>query len=143
MALPWARIGLAICYDLRFPHLFRSLAQDGAAEVLTVPAAFTRPTGEAHWHVLLRARAIENGAFVLAAAQTGLHENGRHTFGHSLIIDPWGRVLADGGTEPGVIVADLDLRLVAEVRGRIPALQHDRPYTIADETPAPLRMAAS
>lgn len=93
------RFGLSICYDLRFPALFRALAEAGA-QVLTVPAAFTRPTGEAHWHVLLRARAIENGAFVLAAAQGGLHENGRETYGHSLVVDPWGRILAEGERSP-------------------------------------------
>ena len=129
--LPFARVGLAICYDLRFPHLFRSLAKDGGAEVLTVPAAFTRPTGEAHWHVLLRARAIENGAWVLAAAQAGLHENGRETFGHSLVIDPWGRVVAEAGVEPGVIFADIDTAEVGAVRGRVPALGHDRPFALA------------
>ena len=103
--LPWGRLGLTICYDLRFPALYRALAEAGAI-FLTVPSAFTKPTGEAHWHALLRARAIENGAFVFAAAQGGRHENGRETFGHSLIIDPWGVVLAEGGTEPGVIIAD-------------------------------------
>jgi predicted amidohydrolase len=128
--LPFARFGIAICYDLRFPHLFRSLAKDGGAEVLTVPAAFTRPTGEAHWHTLLRARAIENGAWVLAAAQTGLHENGRETFGHSLIIDPWGKIVAEGGVEPGLIFAEIDTDEVAAVRGRVPALTHDRPYRL-------------
>lgn len=128
--LPFARLGLGICYDLRFPHLFRALAKEGGAEVLTMPAAFTRPTGEAHWHVLLRARAIENGAWVLAAAQGGLHENGRETFGHSLIVDPWGRVVAEGGTEPGVFFADVDTAEVAAVRGRVPALGHDRPFAV-------------
>ncbi len=128
--LPFARFGIAICYDLRFPHLFRSLAKDGGAEVLTVPAAFTRPTGEAHWHTLLRARAIENGCWVLAAAQTGLHENGRETFGHSLIIDPWGKIVAEGGVEPGLIFAEIDTDEVAAVRGRVPALSHDRPYRL-------------
>lgn len=128
--LPFARFGIAICYDLRFPHLFRALAKDGGAEVLTVPAAFTRPTGEAHWHTLLRARAIENGAWVLAAAQAGLHENGRETYGHSIAIDPWGRVVAEAGIEPGVIFADVDTGEVAAVRGRVPALSHDRPYTL-------------
>lgn len=126
--MPWGRLGVAICYDLRFPHLFRALAKEGGASVLTVPAAFTRPTGEAHWHTLLRARAIENGAWVLAAAQGGVHENGRETYGHSIAIDPWGRVVAEGGTEPGVIFADVDLAEVAAVRGRVPALAHDRPF---------------
>lgn len=128
--LPFARFGIAICYDLRFPHLFRALAKDGGAQVLTVPAAFTRPTGEAHWHTLLRARAIENGAWVLAAAQAGLHENGRETYGHSIAIDPWGRVVAEAGIEPGVIFADVDTDEVAAVRGRVPALSHDRPYAL-------------
>ncbi len=128
--LPFARLGLTICYDLRFPHLFRTLAKDGGAEVLTVPAAFTRPTGEAHWHTLLRARAIETGCWVLAAAQAGLHENGRETYGHSLAIDPWGRLVAEGGIEPGVIFADVDTGEVAAVRGRVPALTHDRPFKL-------------
>ena len=129
--LPFARFGLAICYDLRFPHLFRILAKEGGAEVLTVPAAFTRPTGEAHWHTLLRARAIETGCWVMAAAQAGLHENGRETYGHSLVVDPWGRVVAEAGTEPGVIFADIDTAEVAAVRGRVPALTHDRPYELS------------
>ncbi|MER2604520.1 MAG: carbon-nitrogen hydrolase family protein [Siculibacillus sp.] len=128
--LPWGRLGLAICYDLRFPHLFRALAQQGGATMLAVPAAFTRPTGEAHWHTLLRARAIENGAWVFAAAQAGRHENGRETYGHALIIDPWGRVVAEGGATPGVIVADVDMDEVAAVRGRVPALRHDRPFVV-------------
>ncbi|MEP9366409.1 carbon-nitrogen hydrolase family protein [Xanthobacter sp. VNH20] len=125
------KIGLTICYDLRFPPLYRALAENGA-DVLTVPAAFTRPTGEAHWHVLLRARAIENGAYVLAAAQGGRHENGRETYGHSLIVDPWGRVIAEGGTDPGVILAELDLKEVAAARRRIPSLQHGRRFEVAD-----------
>jgi predicted amidohydrolase len=98
--LPWGRLGLTVCYDLRFPALYRALAEAGSS-FLAIPSAFTRQTGEAHWHVLNRARAIENGAFVLAAAQGGKHENGRETFGHSLVVDPWGRILAEGGTEPG------------------------------------------
>jgi predicted amidohydrolase len=126
-ALSWGRIGLTICYDVRFPQLYRTLAKAGA-EIITVPSAFTVPTGEAHWHVLLRARAIENACFIMAPAQGGLHENGRQTFGHSLIVDPWGKILAEGGTEPGVIVADLDLDQIAEVRSRLPALRHDRPF---------------
>ncbi|MDK9698408.1 MAG: carbon-nitrogen hydrolase family protein [Siculibacillus sp.] len=128
--LPFCRLGLTICYDLRFPHLFRSLAKQGGAEVLTVPAAFTRPTGEAHWHTLLRARAIETGCWVLAAAQAGLHENGRETFGHSLAIDPWGRIVAEAGVEPAVIFADVDVGEVAAVRGRVPSLSHDRPFAL-------------
>lgn len=126
--LPFGRLGVTICYDLRFPDLFRTLAKDGGATMLAVPAAFTRPTGEAHWHTLLRARAIENGAWVLAAAQAGLHENGRETFGHSLIIDPWGRIVAEAGREPGVIFADIDPGEAEAVRGRVPSLRHDRPF---------------
>lgn len=118
-------IGLSICYDLRFPQLYRRLAQKGAF-LFTVPSAFTVPTGEAHWHVLLRARAIENGAFVIAPAQGGTHANGRKTYGHSLIVAPWGEVLAEAGTEPGVIVAEIDPALSALARARVPNLQHDR-----------------
>jgi predicted amidohydrolase len=120
-------IGLSVCYDLRFPQLYRQMAQKGAF-LLTVPSAFTVPTGEAHWHVLLRARAIENGAFVLAPAQGGAHANGRKTYGHSLIVGPWGDVLAEAGTAPGVIVADIDPELAAEARAKVPNLQHDRPF---------------
>ncbi|MEH3144564.1 MAG: carbon-nitrogen hydrolase family protein [Methylobacterium frigidaeris] len=128
--LPWARIGLAICYDVRFPALYRALAEAGA-EILTAPAAFTRQTGEAHWHILQRARAIETGSFMISAAQGGRHEDGRETYGHSLIVDPWGRVLADaGGAEPGVILAEIDLGLVTEARGRVPALRHARRFTV-------------
>jgi predicted amidohydrolase len=123
--LPWGRLGLTICYDVRFPQLHNALALAGA-DVIAQPAAFTRPTGEAHWHVLLRARAIETGAFVVAAAQTGEHQDGRETFGHSLAIDPWGRVLLDMGTEPGVALAELDLAQVADTRARIPNLRHAR-----------------
>lgn len=127
---PWATLGLTICYDIRFPALYRALAEAGA-DVLTAPACFTRQTGEAHWHVLQRARAIETGAFVISAAQGGQHEDGRETYGHSLIVDPWGRVLADaGGAEPGIILAEIDLAQVAEARARIPALQHARPFTV-------------
>jgi predicted amidohydrolase len=125
--MPWGKIGLTICYDLRFPHLYRQLAQSGAF-MLTVPAAFTETTGKAHWHTLLRARAIENGAFVFAPAQGGLHANGRRTYGHSLIIAPWGEVLAEGGTEPGVVLAEIDPARVADARARVPNLRHDRPY---------------
>ena len=127
--LPWARFGLSVCYDLRFPALYRALAEAGAT-VLTIPAAFTRQTGEAHWHTLVRARAIENGAFVLAAAQGGAHENGRETFGHSLIVDPWGRILAEGGTEPCVVMAVVDPAEIAAARARIPSLQHGRRFDI-------------
>ena len=127
-----ARFGLAICYDMRFPHLFREEAMAGA-EVLTAPAAFTRQTGEAHWHVLLRARAIENGAFVIAAAQGGVHEDGRETYGHSLIVDPWGRVLAEvDGDVPGIAVADIDLARVSETRAKIPNLKNARAFDAGD-----------
>ncbi|GHF10510.1 amidohydrolase [Kordiimonas sediminis] len=126
---PDASIGISICYDLRFPYLYREMAQKGA-DILTVPAAFTKPTGEAHWYTLLRARAIENGAFVLAAAQTGLHATGRETYGHSLIIDPWGAVLVDAGTDTGVVNAVLDLEMVAKIRQRIPSLKHSRDVSI-------------
>jgi predicted amidohydrolase len=126
---PWGKLGMSVCYDVRFPHLYRALAKAGCG-ILTVPAAFTRPTGEAHWHVLLRARAIENGAFVLAPAQGGFHEDGRGTYGHSLIIAPWGEILAEAdGDEPGVIVADLDLEQVAKARGAVPSLANERPFT--------------
>lgn len=125
------RLGMTICYDLRFPSLYRALAE-GGAKVLTVPSAFTRPTGEAHWHVLLRARAIENGAYVLAAAQGGRHENGRETYGHSLVIDPWGRVIAEGGTDPGVILAEIDMAEVAAARARVPSLANGRRFEITE-----------
>jgi predicted amidohydrolase len=121
------KIGLSICYDLRFPQLYRKLAQKGAF-AFTVPSAFTVPTGSAHWHVLLRARAIENGAFVIAPAQGGTHANGRNTYGHSLMVAPWGEVLAEAGTEPGVIIADIDPALAAEARAKVPNLQHDREF---------------
>ncbi|MSO73541.1 MAG: carbon-nitrogen hydrolase family protein [Alphaproteobacteria bacterium] len=127
---PFGQLGLTVCYDMRFAYLYRLLAQAGA-EILTVPSAFTQVTGEAHWHVLLRARAIETGSYVIAAAQCGSHSGNRRTFGHSLIVDPWGRVLEDGGTEEGVIVADLDLAKVTEARTRIPALKHDWPVKLA------------
>jgi predicted amidohydrolase len=128
--LPWGRLGLTICYDLRFPALYRALAGAGA-HFLAVPAAFTKQTGEAHWHVLQRARAIETGSFVFAAAQSGRHENKRETFGHSLIVDPWGRVLAEGGTEPGVVIAEIDVEEVGRVRARIPSLEHGRRFEVA------------
>jgi len=127
--LPWGRLGLSICYDLRFPALYRALAKAGA-DFLTVPSAFTRQTGEAHWHILNRARAIETGCFVIAPAQTGRHWNGRETYGHSLIIDPWGKVLADGGTDIGIVLAEIDPAEVAKARGRIPSLSHDREYQL-------------
>lgn len=124
---PWGKMGLTICYDLRFPQLYRRLAQAGAF-LLTVPAAFTETTGKAHWHTLLRARAIENGAFVVAPAQGGVHANGRRTYGHSLIVAPWGEVLAEGGTEPGVIMAEIDPAVAADARARVPNLRHDRAF---------------
>ncbi|MFZ0072347.1 MAG: carbon-nitrogen hydrolase family protein [Xanthobacteraceae bacterium] len=129
--IPWGRVGLTICYDLRFPALYRALAEAGAS-FITIPSAFTQQTGEAHWHVLTRARAIETGSFVFAAAQGGRHEDGRDTFGHSIAIDPWGRVLAEGGTEPGVILADVDPSQVAIVRARIPSLQHGRRFEMVE-----------
>jgi len=134
--LPWGRLGLTICYDLRFPALYRALAEAGAS-FLSIPSAFTKQTGEAHWHVLLRARAIENGCFVFAAAQGGTHENGRETFGHSLAIDPWGRVLAEGGVEPAVVLADVDLAAIAGARARIPSLQHGRRFEILEPMAEP------
>ena len=127
---PFGKVGMTICYDVRFPHLYRRLGQAGA-EMITIPAAFTRVTGEAHWHVLVRARAIETGCFVLAPAQGGRHEDGRETFGHALIISPWGEVLADAdGDAPGYIIADLDLGQVKEARARIPALHNDQDFSL-------------
>ena len=125
--LPWGRLGLSVCYDLRFPQLYRALAQAGA-EFLTVPSAFTRMTGRAHWHVLLRARAIETGSFVLAPAQCGETSQGRQTYGHSLIVAPWGELLAEAAEEPGMILAEVDPARVAEARAMIPALAHDRAF---------------
>ena len=128
--LPFGRMGLAVCYDLRFPQLFREEALAGA-EMLTVPAAFTRQTGEAHWHVLLRARAIENGAFVVASAQGGKHEDGRETYGHSLIADPWGAVVAEADhDEPGVVVVEIDLAASAAARGKVPNLRNARDFGV-------------
>jgi predicted amidohydrolase len=142
--LPFGRLGLSICYDLRFPALYRALASAGA-EFIAVPSAFTRQTGEAHWRVLIRARAIETGAFVLAATQGGLHENGRATYGHSLIVSPWGEVLAEGGEDPSVIFADIDLAASEEARARIPALKHGRSFEveIADAALGKVRKEAS
>ncbi len=139
--LPFAKLGLSICYDLRFPALYRALAQAGA-EVLTVPSAFTRVTGEAHWMALLRARAIETGAYVIAAAQGGRHDNGRETFGHSTAIAPWGEVLFEMDDEPGYALAEIDLAAVADARSRIPALQHDRAFAPETVTPASRRDAS-
>lgn len=124
---PWGVVGLTICYDLRFPHLFRDLAKAGAG-IIFVPSAFTVPTGKAHWETLLRARAIENGAFVIAAAQCGEHEDGRITYGHSLVVDPWGEVLLDAGPDPAIRFVTLNLEQVATARGKIPSLINERPY---------------
>ncbi len=138
--LPWGRLGLTICYDLRFPALHRALAKAGA-KFIAAPAAFTRTTGEAHWHTLLKARAIETGTFILAAGQGGRHENGRETFGHSLIISPWGEVLAEAGVDPGVVIADIDSVYVDQVRSKIPSLTHDRDFNIVvanSKAPSPV-----
>lgn len=123
---PAGKLGLSICYDLRFPDLYRALTDAGAA-ILAIPAAFTVPTGQAHWHVLLRARAIEAGVYVVAAAQCGRHEDGRQTYGHSLVVDPWGKVVLDMGEEPGVGFAEIDLAQIDEVRSRLPAIRHRKP----------------
>ncbi len=139
--LPWGRLGLTVCYDLRFPALYRALAEAGAS-FLAIPSAFTKQTGEAHWHVLQRARAIENGCFVLAAAQGGTHENGRATFGHSLIVDPWGRILAEGGTEPGVVMAEIDPAEVTAARARIPSLHHGRRFELVEPLAEPTYLHA-
>lgn len=139
--MPWGGLGLSVCYDLRFPQLYRALAQAGA-NMLAVPAAFTRITGRAHWHVLCRARAIENGAYVLAPCQNGTLVGGGECFGHSLIVDPWGTVLADGGEEEGVVIAEIDPARVEEARRRIPSLSHDRDFALAAPT-AKLKAAAS
>ena len=137
--LPWGRLGLTVCYDLRFPALYRALAEAGAT-MLAIPSAFTQQTGEAHWHILVRARAIENGCFVFAAAQGGKHENGRATFGHSLIVDPWGRILAEGRTEPGVVMAEIDPAEVSKARSRIPSLQHGRRFEIVEPMAEPTHL---
>jgi predicted amidohydrolase len=137
--LPWGRLGLTICYDLRFPALYRAWAEAGAT-MLAIPSAFTKQTGEAHWHVLVRARAIENGCFVFAAAQGGKHENGRDTYGHSLIVDPWGRIVAEGGTEPGVVMARIDPAEMANARARIPSLQHGRRFEIVEPMAEPAHL---
>lgn len=137
--LPWGRLGLSVCYDLRFAYLYRALAHAGA-RFLAVPSAFTRQTGEAHWHVLLRARAIETGTFVIAPAQGGRHENGRETFGHSLIVAPWGEIVAEAGTEPCVVMATIDPAKVDEARARVPSLGHDRRFDAP--RPGPVREAS-
>ena len=138
---PWGLLGLTICYDVRFPALYRALAENGAA-FLSAPACFTRQTGEAHWTVLNRARAIETGSFMISAAQGGTHEDGRETYGHSIIVDPWGRVLAEAGTEPGIILAEIDTALVADARARIPTLKHGRPFRVEIAAAAPREDAA-
>ena len=129
--LPWGKVGLSICYDLRFPYLYRQLSQAGAS-LLTVPSAFTYVTGKAHWHTLLKARAIENGAYVFAPAQVGNHKNGRKTYGHSLIIDPWGEVVCDGGEDVGVSIAEINMEKVEEARNRIASLTHDQKVVIKE-----------
>ena len=139
--LPWGRFGLSVCYDLRFPTLYRALAEAGSS-FLAIPSAFTKQTGEAHWHVLMRARAIENGSFVLAAAQGGRHENGRDTFGHSLVVDPWGRIIAEAGTEPGVVLANIDPAEVVAARAKVPSLQHGRRFEIIEPNAEPTRLHA-
>jgi deaminated glutathione amidase len=140
--LPWGTLGLTVCYDLRFPHLYRALAQAGA-QFLAIPSAFTAKTGAAHWHILMRARAIENGSFVFAAAQAGKHESGRESYGHSLIVAPWGEIVADAGeARQAVIVADINVAEVEEARRRIPSLQHDRPFKGAHSSPIRTREAS-
>ncbi|HXP06584.1 MAG TPA: nitrilase-related carbon-nitrogen hydrolase, partial [Stellaceae bacterium] len=134
---PWGKLGMTVCYDVRFPHLYRLLAQAGA-DFLSVPSVFTVPTGRAHWEVLLRSRAIENGAFVFAPAQTGEHTAGRKSYGHSLIVDPWGEVMAEGGEEVGIITARIDPTRVAKVRSGLPSLQHDRDFTPPEFVSRPL-----
>ncbi len=134
-ALPWGGLGIATCYDMRFPEQYKALAQAGA-KFLTAPSAFTKVTGEAHWHVLLRARAIENGCFVFAAAQGGLHANGRTTYGHSIVISPWGEVLAEAGADPCIVIADIDAAEVERVRARIPSLNHTCEFSV-ENVPMP------
>ena len=134
---PWGRLGMSVCYDVRFPQLYRALAQAGA-DFLSVPSVFTVPTGSAHWHVLLRARAIENSCFVFAPAQWGEHTAGRRSYGHSLIVDPWGEVLADGGEDVGITIARIDTERIAEVRRMVPSLQHDRAFTPPEIAARPL-----
>ncbi len=139
--LPWGRLGFTVCYDVRFPMLFRALAKAGAG-VIAVPAAFTRTTGEAHWHVLLRARAIETGSFVVSAAQGGSHEDGRETYGHSLVVNPWGAVIAEAETEPGFIIADIDPAESAAMRARIPSLANERSFSPPATEPVRARTVA-
>ena len=130
---PLANIGHTICYDLRFPHLYRNLAQAGA-NILTAPAAFTKKTGEAHWHILNRARAIENGCYMISPCAIGAIDGGGEAYGHSLVVNPWGEVIADGGQLPGVVQARIDMAKVTEARGRIPSLTHDRTYSFSDQS---------
>jgi deaminated glutathione amidase len=139
--LPWGRLGLTVCYDLRFPALYRALAESGAS-FFAIPSAFTRQTGEAHWHALLRARAIENGCFVFAAAQGGKHESGRETFGHSLVVDPWGRIVAEGDSEPGLVLAEIDPAEVAAARAKIPSLHHGRRFELVEPMAEPTYLHA-
>ncbi len=134
---PWGVLGMTVCYDLRFPHLYRALAQAGA-DFLAIPSAFTVPTGKAHWHVLMRARAIENGCFVFAPAQWGEHAEGRRTYGHSLIVDPWGEVLGDAGEGVGIVSARIDAAAIPKARRMVPSLQHDRPFTRPELAARPL-----
>ena len=139
--LPWGMLGLTVCYDLRFPALYRALAEAGAS-FLAIPSAFTQQTGEAHWHVLNRARAIETGSFVFAAAQGGKHENGRETFGHSMVVDPWGRIIAEGDAEPGVVLADIDPAEVVAARAKVPSLQHGRRFEVVKPMTEPTHLRA-
>lgn len=124
---PWGRLGMTVCYDLRFPGLYRVLAQAGA-ELISVPSSFQRQTGRAHWHTLLRARAIENECFILAPAMCGDHPGNRQSYGHTLVVDPWGEIIAEGGESPGIVYAEIEPRRVSKVRGMIPSLEHDRPF---------------
>lgn len=126
---PWGKLGMTICYDLRFPQLFRALAQAGA-QFITVPSSFQRQTGKAHWHALLRARAIENECFILAPAMCGDHPGNRQTYGHTLVIDPWGEILAEGGESPEIVYADIEPARVAKIRGMMPSLEHDRDFAL-------------
>lgn len=127
---PWGLLGMTVCYDLRFPHLYRTLAQQGAV-FITVPSSFQQQTGKAHWHTLLKARAIENAAYIIAPAMCGEHPGNRQTYGHSLVVDPWGEVIADGGEEPGIVYAEIDPARVFKIRRMMPSLEHDRGYTVA------------
>jgi predicted amidohydrolase len=139
--LPWARLGFSVCYDMRFPNLYRVLAKSGAS-MIAIPAAFTKTTGEAHWHVLVRARAIETGSFVVAAAQGGHHQDGRDTYGHSMIVDPWGKIVAEAGTDPGFIIAEIDPAMSATMRGRIPALANEKTFSAPAAAEAKTRKSA-